>query len=65
MPLEDRLGLHDDDGLSPRREQGGGDEEAEPVAKPKAWLAGAPVPTTDPEQVAPAQSWTKISGAGL
>jgi len=41
MPLEDRLGLYDDDGLSPCWEQGGGEEKAEPVAKPKAWPAGA------------------------
>ena len=41
MPLEDRLGLYNDDGLLPCWEQGGGEEKAEPVAKPKAWPAGA------------------------
>jgi hypothetical protein len=39
MPLEDRLGLYDDDGLSPCREQGSGEEKAEPVSKPKVWPA--------------------------
>jgi hypothetical protein len=41
MPPEKRLGLNDDDGLSPRREPGRGKEKAKSVSQTQTWLAGA------------------------
>jgi hypothetical protein len=42
MPFENRLGLHDNDGPPPCRQQGGADEQSKPIGQSQTWTAAGP-----------------------